>query len=1132
MTDDYDSLLTTKGVLTVGGSTRGSLEQPYDADAFKVTLEAGKAYQFGLNGYFGYGTPSNVWLGFTLFDSHGQAVAFSHTNSPDYKYTIPFVAGQSGDYFLQVADYNGLTGYYTVSASLQTQPVDDYPANMSTKGVLTVDNKVQAKFDVAGDSDWFKFHAEQGKTYHFATGTDPGSVHSADYLVYNADGSVADSVANSFQPLATGDYYFAVRSDTVGAYDVTLQEYQDDYSANDAFPGQLQVNGAVSGTIQYKYDTDRFKINLEAGKIYTFELTGDSALQSKLLLACADASGQYLQTSIVNGTDGVTRVVVVPASSGLYWLDISAGSGWTGSDGHYTLSSLSPDIDDYGNTSATATPLPIGGSLSGKLQWGSDLDMFRLDLQAGVTYTLSVQNTAGGTGGTSTLASSVLDSSGKSVPLFGLLSDGSATFTPASSGSYYLQTYSTYGNLLNYTVSAGLAPDDFGANPAGAGALTVGGTASGTLEAGGDRDWFGVNLDAGTTYWFTLKDASHGGGTWQPFSYSGVLHVYDAKGSLVASYPATSGTNAIPVLSFAPGSSGKYYVEVSSPQGEKGSYQLQAQIGVRDDVGNDNAHAAALALNQPRTGTLEVIKDMDVYKLSVVKGVTYCLQLQQADGASAGTSLDLMSSDGSASVPLRNLGDYTVKKEFFEASSTGDYYFSVYNNQDTGPTSVKYSLVASSYGTDDYAANSQTTGALSPGARLQANISYPDDQDWFKVHLEAGRTYVFEMQGVKSGGGTLDLSGYGSGLTLKDTLGGNPTQSVSYSGEPRLTYIANTTGDYYLVASGDGKVTGSYTLGMTQTSTDVTPPQLLSMTEPDGIHLPLGGKITLTFNESVQLGDSKGITLTDSDGHVLRLDNGNYGTASALGQTVVIDPSENLKPGHSYTLHLPQGAVLDLAGNPAALASDYTFSTMPVVSSGTPGDDYIIGKGTGQTIDGGAGLDTVYYDDSSTSFYTTVTGGQVTVTAAGQFNGDKLVNVERILFSTHAMALDIDGHGGQAYRLYQAAFNRTPDQAGVGYWINALDHGASLQAVAQNFVASPEFQAKYGTSLTDAQYVSQLYHNVLHRDGDAGGAAYWQGVLQQGAGRDQVLMAFSESPENQAALIGTIGHGFYYIPAT
>jgi hypothetical protein len=56
--------------------------------------------------------------------------------------------------------------------------------------------------------------------------------------------------------------------------------------------------------------------------------------------------------------------------------------------------------------------------------------------------------------------------------------------------------------------------------------------------------------------------------------------------------------------------------------------------------------------------------------------------------------------------------------------------------------------------------------------------------------------------------------------------------------------------------------------------------------------------------------------------------------------------------------------------------------------------------------------------------------------------------------------------------------------------------------------------------------VNLLYTNALHRTADAGGLEYWVNQLSSHAqSREQALLGFSESPENQASLIGVIQNG-------
>ena len=54
---------------------------------------------------------------------------------------------------------------------------------------------------------------------------------------------------------------------------------------------------------------------------------------------------------------------------------------------------------------------------------------------------------------------------------------------------------------------------------------------------------------------------------------------------------------------------------------------------------------------------------------------------------------------------------------------------------------------------------------------------------------------------------------------------------------------------------------------------------------------------------------------------------------------------------------------------------------------------------------------------------------------------DTVIGFKRLEFSDGTLALDIDpgDTAGQAYRLYQAAFARTPDMAGVAYHMNDME---------------------------------------------------------------------------------------------
>lgn len=224
-----------------------------------------------------------------------------------------------------------------------------------------------------------------------------------------------------------------------------------------------------------------------------------------------------------------------------------------------------------------------------------------------------------------------------------------------------------------------------------------------------------------------------------------------------------------------------------------------------------------------------------------------------------------------------------------------------------------------------------------------------------------------------------------------------------------------------------------------------------------------------------------------------------------------------------------QGQLADAgAAHLSTTLSSAATSTSPLPAIvGHAGNDAMGVPAGVVALDGGAGLDTAVYSGARASYTVAHDGSGFSVTDA---NGDHatLQNIERVQFGDGMVALDVDGTAGQAYRLYQAAFDRTPDKVGLGFWIDILDHGAPLKDAARDFVGSQEFKDLYGANVSDAQFVDALYQNVLHRPAEGAGFDFWMSSLQI-VSRAEVLVNFSESAENQAQVVGSIQNGIDYV---
>ena len=96
-------------------------------------------------------------------------------------------------------------------------------------------------------------------------------------------------------------------------------------------------------------------------------------------------------------------------------------------------------------------------------------------------------------------------------------------------------------------------------------------------------------------------------------------------------------------------------------------------------------------------------------------------------------------------------------------------------------------------------------------------------------------------------------------------------------------------------------------------------------------------------------------------------------------------------------------------------------------------------------------------------------------------------------------------------RFYQQCLQREPDGVGLGYWsyhlINRTKTGAD---VANGFVFSQEFINK---GVTNDEYLSILYEAFFNRDPDQAGWDVWLAELNAGKDRGEVLDGFLYSAE-------------------
>ncbi len=104
---------------------------------------------------------------------------------------------------------------------------------------------------------------------------------------------------------------------------------------------------------------------------------------------------------------------------------------------------------------------------------------------------------------------------------------------------------------------------------------------------------------------------------------------------------------------------------------------------------------------------------------------------------------------------------------------------------------------------------------------------------------------------------------------------------------------------------------------------------------------------------------------------------------------------------------------------------------------------------------------------------------------------------------------------------YIAYYGRAADKAGLDFWAGALDDaGGNLDAIIDAFANSAEYSAYLG-SITDLnERLNAIYQNAFGRDGDEAGLAFWVGEIEAGnVSEAAASLAILQGAQNEDAAI-------------
>lgn len=462
-----------------------------------------------------------------------------------------------------------------------------------------------------------------------------------------------------------------------------------------------------------------------------------------------------------------------------------------------------------GSTASTATIAP-GTSVAGTLDSLGDHDWYRVTLVAGTSYVFGLSAAGSGVG---TLADPILrlrDASGTLVASDddgGTGRDSLLAITTSASGTFFLDAGAFFdGGTGSFLLSVALA-DAVEGSTATSASIAEGESVLGSVDSGGDADWYAVFLEEGVSYDIALSGADGGGGSLaDPF-----LGIRDAAGTLLLS-DDDSGTGLDAALSVTVNTGGLYYLDSSGFGSQTGTFTLS--LDRADLVAGDTSTSGRLQPGDSLAGTVEAPGDEDWYRIVLLAGETYEFRLlgfPSGNGTLADPFLRLLDATGTRVAQDDDSGSGTESFLRFTADARGVFYVSA---EGFGTGTGTYLLTAERL-SDAIAENTTTNARIRPGQQRSSAIETAGDEDWFAIDLRAGQTYTIELLGDLSTGSPLadpflrgihDATGRLIAGTANDDYGGTYNAQV--------TFTAGETARHYISAGAFGSFTGSYILSV------------------------------------------------------------------------------------------------------------------------------------------------------------------------------------------------------------------------------------------------------------------------------------------------------------------------------
>jgi hypothetical protein len=457
-TDAVSAERNTRGRINVGQSVDGTLDFAADRDWYRVRLEEGQSYRFTLSGAGDNGVSDTL---VRVLGPDGAELGLDDDGGDGLNSYLEFTAPSSGNYYVEAGAFaDASTGGYTLAAR-----AGDVPADATTDAVLAAEGDWrQGRLSPAGDRDWYRVNLNEGQAVRVGVeSTQTQDALGDPYIVvYGPDGAEVardddgGEGLNAFveyQSTQTGAYYVEARGfteDAQGAYAISLMagEIGSTLDTADYITPNGEGRTSVIGTAG---DADWFMIEMVEGRPYRFNVVGgDEGGLADPILTLYDSNGQQVAYDDDGGSGYNSYLTFVTPTGGAYFASVAsfgdnaAGSYWLGVS----------DTDVPGNSVTDENLDSANDDRISRIDMNGDLDEYRIQLEAGQTYAISVSGQ-----GENPLADPFLavlnegeeriasdDDSGPGL-------DAQLRYSPEQSGTYYIQASGLGGSIGWYQIA-------------------------------------------------------------------------------------------------------------------------------------------------------------------------------------------------------------------------------------------------------------------------------------------------------------------------------------------------------------------------------------------------------------------------------------------------------------------------------------------------------------------------------------------------------------------------------------------------------------------------------------------------------------------------------------------------------